>query len=300
MNITLGGKYKSDIPVIMTLAEIAAHVIEKYFSEYKTLPEGAIVVNAKHSGAIPASEYTRERADILEKRFKEKPHNLSVYVGNNQVSIQVNIEESHVTQEGIPLLYALLEADPSMFNQFNSDYKLKITPKKYFLDKRIFHLDIGDGTTEEIVTQGLNPVAGSGVRLGGGHAIQAAAAMLEKNTDGFVRYNRQQFQDAVKDKTNVHHEKCVNYLAETRYEQAHQIFEDVQEKFMSIAQGNVDLFTVYGGGSIEFEGELRNKLKAFAEQVGAKLLWIPAEDAIDLQAKGLNILNKNVFYKGDK
>lgn len=69
---------------------------------------------------------------------------------------------------------------------------------------------------------------------------------------------------------------------------------------MSIAQGNVDLFAVYGGGSIEFKDDLYDKLRAFAEQVGAKLLWIPEKYAIDLQVIGLNILNKNVFYKGDK
>ncbi|MGE2624545.1 hypothetical protein ACQH8C_25750, partial [Escherichia coli] len=90
----------------------------------------------------------------------------------------------------------LIEGDQEILDIYNDQYKEKAVPKD-FVNKKILHADIGDGTTEYVYTVGLNPIPDNctGERRGVGHAIESAIALLKEDTNGRVLLKRQQYMN---------------------------------------------------------------------------------------------------------
>lgn len=297
INIKLGNKHKHHIPVIMTLSMIAAYAIQSAYKENNKLPT-TLSLNMMMTSAIPSSDYDIDKAKQLENRFLNDEHIVIVYVGDKAVTVNLTFEQVKVTQEGVPALYALLESDKGILNNYNKEYKKEVTPKE-FKDKKILHVDIGDGTTEYIYTKGLNPIkdACSGERRGVGHATEEATKLLKDEVGGHLDINRQQFISIQRDSTHNLHELANQFMKEARYLQTQKIIEDVQEKYMTNAAGNVDVIAVYGGGSIQFKNDLYEELLDFANEVHCEVLWIPENYAVDMNVNGMKVLNNKVLFK---
>ncbi|KZM56315.1 hypothetical protein A3Q36_06150 [Geobacillus stearothermophilus] len=296
MNIKLGNKSKHDIPVLMTLSMLAARSVQLAYQENQELPS-SISVDVSMTTAIPASEYSADQARYLEGRFTSNDHVVIVYVGETPVTVTLHFQTVKVTQEGIPALYALLESENEILKNYNEHYKKQAVPKD-FANKRILHVDIGDGTTEYIYTVGMNPVTDvcSGEKRGVGHATEEATQLLKEEVGGFLNLNRQQFMDIFRDPSHNLHDLAVRFMQEARYSQAQRILEDIQEKYSDIA-GNVDVIAVYGGGSIQFKEELYEELLDFANTVHCEVLWIPEKYAVDMNVNGLHVINEKILFK---
>lgn len=299
MNIKLGNKSKHDIPVLMTLSMLAARSVQLAYQENQELPS-SISVDVSMTTAIPASEYSADQARYLEGRFTDNDHVVIVYVGETPVTVTLHFQTVKVTQEGVPALYALLERDNEILKNYNEHYKKQAVPKD-FANKRILHVDIGDGTTEYIYTVGMNPVTDvcSGEKRGVGHATEVATQLLKEEVGGFLNLNRQQFMNIFLDPSHHLHDLAVRFMQEARYSQAQRILEDIQEKYSDIA-GNVDVIAVYGGGSIQFKEELYEDLLDFANNVHCEVLWIPEKYAVDMNVNGLHVINEKILFKKQK
>jgi plasmid segregation protein ParM len=299
MNIKLGNKSKHDIPVLMTLSMLAARSVQLAYQENQELPP-SISVDVSMTTAIPASEYSTDQARYLEGRFTSNDHVVIVYVGETPVTVTLHFQTVKVTQEGVPALYALLESDNEILKNYNEHYKKQAVPKD-FANKRILHVDIGDGTTEYIYTVGMNPVTDvcSGEKRGVGHATEEATQLLKEEVGGFLDLNRQQFMNIFLDPSHNLHDFAVRFMQEARYSQAQRILEDIQEKYSDIA-GNVDVIAVYGGGSIQFKEELYGDLLDFANNVHCEVLWIPEKYAVDMNVNGLHVINEKILFKKQK
>lgn len=297
MNINLGNKYKHDVPIVTTLSMIAAWAVQKSYKDSGKLPS-TLDIKSVMTSAIPASEYTTDKAQTLERRFTDNDHIVVITVADQFVTVTINFDQVKVTQEGVPALYALLESDQEILQYYNKEYKKDSNPTD-FQNKKILHVDIGDGTTEYIYTIGLNPKSDvcSGERRGVGHATEEAVKMLNESTDGYVKLNRQQFIQAMRDNTHRQHEKANQFMLEARFTQADKILEDVQEKYMNNAASDVDIIAVYGGGSIQFKEELYNELLDFSNTVGCDLLWIPEKYAVNMNVEGMKVLNDKVLFQ---
>lgn len=296
MNIKLGNKSAHDIPILMTLSMIAARSVQLEFEKDGKLSK-SISVEVDMTTAIPASEYSADQARFLEGRFTNNDHVVIVYVGEIPVTVTLHFQIVKVTQEGVPALYALLESENEILKNYNKYYKKEAVPKD-FANKRILHVDIGDGTTEYIYTVGMNPVTDvcSGEKRGVGHATEEATQLLKEEVGGFLNLNRQQFMDIFRDPSHNLHNLAVRFMQEARYLQAQRILEDIQEKYSDIA-GNVDVIAVYGGGSIQFKEELYSDLLDFANNVHCEVLWIPPEYAVDMNVRGLKVINEKILKK---
>jgi plasmid segregation protein ParM len=296
MNIKLGNKSKHDIPVLMTLSMLAARSVQLAYQENQELPP-SISVDVSMTTAIPASEYSADQARYLEGRFTSNDHVVIVYVGETPVTVTLHFQTVKVTQEGIPALYALLESENEILKNYNEHYKKQAVPKD-FANKRILHVDIGDGTTEYVYTVGINPVTDvcSGEKRGVGHATEEATQLLKEEVGGFLNLNRQQFMNIFRDPSHHLHDLAVRFMQEARYSQAQRILEDIQEKYSDIA-GNVDVIAVYGGGSIQFKEELYEELLDFANTVHCEVLWIPEKYAVDMNVNGLHVINEKILFK---
>lgn len=305
MNIKLGKKAKHDIPLVMNLSLTAAQAVKQYYKKNKKLPE-KIEVQGNLTGAIPASEYTSEIAKEFEDRFTGKAgspvvHVVIVYVGSHTVTVTIKYENAKITQEGIPALYALIEAPETILDKFRELYK--DDPKRSSMTQRDFltlkglGIDIGNGTTEYIHSRGVNPVLQNchGEKRGVGHAAEEAAKLLENELNGHLKINRQRFDEIMQDPQNNYHELAKKFMSDAQFGEANKILEDVQERY-GVIGGDIDFMMVFGGGSITFEEDLYPGLIDFANDTKIMILWIPEEFAIDMNLDGLEILHTKVFF----
>lgn len=296
LNIKTGNKHRNDIPVVMTLSMLSARAVQLHYQKENEVPS-FIDLDVDLITAIPASEYSKEKAEQLEKRFFDHEHIVIVYVGDKSVTVKMKFNFVKVTREGLPALYAFLESEEDILSNYRKIYPDDGLIPMDLKDKKILHVDIGDGTSEYIYTIGLNPVvdACSGEPRGVGHAAEIAKELLKDETNGYVDLNRQQFMEHLRDTESNFHKLAQQFMKEARFIQSDKILEDVEEKYTNNAAGNVDIITVYGGGSIQFKEELYEDLKIFTEDVKCKLLWVPEKYAADMNAGGMNILIKKVF-----
>ncbi|WP_186672981.1 ParM/StbA family protein [Sporosarcina sp. BP05] len=297
MDIETGKKHEEDFMLIGTLGFVAARTIQKEFELSGEVRE-SLTTSVYMSTAIPASQHNAISARALEERFTKPTHIVIVFLGEKQITINISFKKVKVMKEGVPALYAILEGDEEMFEEFNVENSSEWNGSD-FADKKIMHADIGSGTTEYVFTNGVNPVSDrcTGERQGMGHAIAEAIKLMEKKREG-LSINRQQFSKYIErpDEFPKDSEVAKNLLSDTRVEQADNIFKSITNKNKNIMSNETEVFAVYGGGSIEFKEEMYEKLKEYAKKENAKVLWIPKGNAVTMNADGLNNLNINLFY----
>ncbi|HLQ96713.1 MAG TPA: hypothetical protein VK108_10060, partial [Pseudogracilibacillus sp.] len=137
----------------------------------------------------------------------------------------------------------------------------------------------------------------SGELQGVGHATERAKGVLQKQYGGNFSLNRQKIIEILRDPEHNMHEDAQDAMRKARRSQAEQIVEKVEEKYMTNAAGDVDIITVYGGGSVQFKEELHEDLKELADTMKCKLLWVPKEYAVDMNVRGMSVLLEKVFKK---
>ncbi|EJR90568.1 hypothetical protein IKE_05953 [Bacillus cereus VD196] len=300
MNIKVGQKYNDDLPLINILGLIANKSVQIEWENTGQLPP-SINVSIDLISAIPASQWTPINAKHLERRFTSSDHVIIVYVGEEQITVTLTFKSANITQEGIPPLYAILEGEEEMFTDFIHLYKKTLQIKSingsFFKGKKILHCDIGDGTTEYIYTVGVNPIidACDGERRGVGHATEEAVKLL--NQERGTNIKRQQFSQILQNMAHKYYEEATGYFNMTKIEQAELILEDIDEKYVNNTAGEAEILCVYGGGSITLKDELYNQLLDYCNRVGMYLLWIPQTFAVDMNARGMQIIKKILARK---
>lgn len=312
MDISEGGKYIDDLPIIHTISITAAKAIQKAYNDTKELPE-ALDVKVDLITAIPASEWNPERARILQERFLKGTHITIVDVAEKKVTVKIKFNDAKVTREGIPPLYLMLKAirekKLDMFKQYvdfckndlkyNEEKLNKLLTEAIFSRKKILHADIGDGTTEYIYTVGVNPNsdACTGEKRGVGHAIKEAIRLLQVDKPGIGELTRQQFSEVLQDKEHNFHTEAKSFFYETRFVQAENILQDIKNKYRENTASEAQVIAVYGGGSVGFKEDLYDELATFCKMNKLELLWIPAEYAIDMNIEGMDVLVNEVLTK---
>lgn len=301
LDIELGDKHKRDLPVVNVLSVMASKAVQTIYNEAGELPKN-IEIPASLILAIPASEYEPPKARFLESRFKDNEHVVIVYLGEEKVTVQITFEIVKVTREGVPALYAIFEGNSDMFTDFCELYDLENINGQYFKDKKVLHADIGDGTSEYIYSDGLNPVPDAcwGEKKGIGHAIEGAIKLLQEEYKGGVDINRQQFSELVTDSADKKHDKAVEFLEETRYMQAQGIYNDIEKSYIYRTSSKAEVLAVYGGGSIALKDDLYKKALEFCKVNDIQLLWIPKKYATEMNVRGMEILSDKLVSKVTK
>jgi len=298
MDIQVGNKHKSDLPLINTLGYAAASVVQKEFDKKGVLPIH-LTADVYMSSAIPASQHTAGTAKYLEDRFTDDTHIVIVYVGNEAVTVQLTFKEVKVTKEGVAALYAIFGAKKDMFVEFVNEYHLDNIDGTFFTESKIMHVDIGSGTTEYVFTVGVNPRPEqcTGERQGVGHAVQTAIELMKDERPG-LNINRQQFVKYIEkpDEYSKDHDLAADCLRMARINQVEAISGDIVKKYNITLASEPEIIAVYGGGSIEFKDDMYPEVKEFTDSVDAKLLWIPKEYAVDMNVTGLDALNRNLLF----
>ena len=301
LNINVNYKHSDDIPVIATLATLASTAVQNEYAKARELPSN-IELDVKYSTALPFREYSKENARKLAERYTNNHHVVDVYLTEKDiVHVTIKFSEAKVTQEGNPAVFVLIETkDEYFFEEFNQKYgKDHKYTNKDFKDMKILHVDIGDGTIEYIYTANGVPVSNlcRGEKRGVGHAAENAQELFLETIKQNLELNRQQFMKYVLDDSSKFNQDAKFAMKQADMMQSQFILEDIQNIYSNVLRGDVNLITVSGGGACEFKEYLKEPLTVFADASDVKVFWFPDEIASEVNVRGLDILNKKLFFR---
>lgn len=296
MNIHVGKKHKDDLPVVASLAMIAARAVQIDYKAKGSL-SNEIEVEVEYSSALPAIEYSVEAAKHLEERFKDGTHIVQVYAVKQPVTVRLTFSGCKVTQEGNPAVFAIVSGDEDLLIDYNKHYTKRSNVD--FQHEKILTIDIGDGTTELIYTVNGKPVVEycRGLKNGVGHAADEANKLLEQTLDLELHMNRQDFMQAVLDNDNHFHADAQLSMTRATEIKSMDLLTEIQDVFQTVVKGDVTIFMVIGGGSATFRSALYDDLLEYANDNDVKMLWIPEKYAALINMLGLDFLNQKLFFK---
>jgi plasmid segregation protein ParM len=307
LQIGIDLKCDMDLPIVNTLAQIAAVAVQKAYAEEKKVPDN-IEVEVDMVTALPVTQHTDENAAKFERRFMSGSHHVTVHLGIQRVAVKIVFPFTKVVPEATPVIFTLQKdadggwREGSIFKEFAETYEQdeKKFNGSYFKDKRILHVDIGDGSTEYPITEG-NKFLRQFVH-GSHHGIGYA---IEEALDEFNRLihlpdsPRQFFSDVIKNGKHKFHARAIRTLKRPLESQVRQIIQNVKRQ-LTKARNEIDIICVYGGGSILMRSILYPQLKEISDERDMKLLYVPSEYAVQLNAMGLDAFVRGKIYEALK
>lgn len=283
-NIEVGAvnsKLNSEVPLINTLAQIAAYATkESYLKDNKI---GNIEVAVDMTTGLPVNQYNKENARIFADRFIGD-HKVTVFLGNKKVEVKLNFEYVKVLPEGTSTVFYL------------QNNKIKELEKYDFKNKRIQHVDIGEGTTEYPMTSDINfnPLFITGSNNGVGHAINNVLLDFMKQKS-LQKYTRQDFSNALRNKNHKYNADAEEIIEDELEDQAFAI-ADFTKQEIAKANNDIDYVLVYGGGSILMRDYLERELKQYLTNTGVELLYVPEGIAVEIEVLGMyEFCNSKIF-----
>ena len=288
-------KLTSDIVYINTLAHTAAAAVKKAAAEDRKNLDQTITVHADMATALPVSYYSKKNANDFAAKFSGKKHHVCVYVGSQEVMVDITYDFVKVIPEGVTASFALKHED-DVYSEYNRQHTDAQLHKEDFSTLRVLHIAIGEGTTEFPVTQDVHfkPDFISGTNNGNGHAIDAVIDDF-KDHFGLMKLTRQEYSDILKNEGHKYHDIALEYVTPALEIQAEEILHKAKQVIQQ-ANNEIDVVCVYGGGSIMMRPVLEKKLQTYCDRALIKLLYIPEEYAVTLEVKGLNVfLHSKIF-----
>jgi plasmid segregation protein ParM len=306
MQVGIDQKCEVDLPIINTLAQIAAAAVQKAYGDTQTVPE-MIEAHVDMATALPVTQHTDETAAKFERRFMEGFHHVTVHLNKQRVAVKVVFDYTKVIPEATPVTFALQKdasgnwRDGDIFQEFVETYPVgKAFNGSYFKDKRILHTDIGDGSTEYPITEGNKFLRQfvHGSHHGAGYAIEEA--LSEFNRLVYLPDSpRQFFSDVIKNPKHKYYARAIKTLNRPLEGQAKQIIQNIRKQ-LTKARNEIDVICVYGGGSILMRSILYPLLKELCDEREIKLLYIPPQYAITMNAEGLDAFVRGKIYEALK
>lgn len=301
MVVGIDRKSESSLPIINTIGNIAGAAVQKSYQETHTLVD-SIKVTVDMATAIPYEEYKEQTGKLFENRFTEGVHRATVHVGRKRVFVELKFEFVKVLPEATPVIFALQKnrnetwRSDGLFSQFKKKYKINGMDGKYFLDKDVLHVDIGEGTTEYPITRGSRVDSNfqHGSNNGVGYAIEEAAPDF-KQAVMQTEVPRNFFSKCLMDKDHKFHNAAVEHIRTPLQNQARSIVANVKRQISS-ARNLVDVIVVYGGGSILMKDFLNPELEQIAERLDIQLLYVPEKYAVTMNAEGLDLFARGKIF----
>lgn len=312
-NIQVGIDNKADIelPIVNTLGQIAVKAIQDYYKHTSKAPiDKVLKVSVDMTTALPITQHNKDTAARFEGRFMQGFHTVKVHLGNTySVDVEIDFEYVKAIPEATPVTFSI-QRDLSgnwrhdeIFDEFKKRYNGELPINfdgRYFADKLLLHVDIGDGTTEYPVTKGNKflPQFVHGSNHGAGHAIEEA--LDDFNNSILVPDSPRQFlSDVIKDESHKYYERAANSIKKPVEVQTKQIIRNIKQQ-LAKSRNMIDAIVVYGGGSILLRSNLETELNKLCNDREIKLFYVPSDYANVLNVEGLGIFCNSAIFQGLK
>ncbi|MGU3473140.1 hypothetical protein ACLBWT_18580 [Paenibacillus sp. D51F] len=316
-------KSDQDVPYVTTLATIAGRAVEEATEKESSVD--SIEVEVDMAAALPVKQHTPANVEKMKDKFMSGTHMVTIHLGlTKKVDVKIKFVYVHILQEGTPPVFALqMDKDGNwrtgsydgeeqnkndLFSEYASTNALEGEVDGSILDGlNILHLDLGDGTSDTPYTKGdvVDKDFCNGVNHGVGHAIgEAINDLLALAPHAFNSVSRQQYSDILKSQfTKRPHKFLSEALQAFRphiENQVNQIIKHISDQVLRIGANEIDVLAVYGGGSILMREYIYPKLKELADHSRFKLLYVPANYAVTLNAEGLDFFVRSEIYSSLK
>lgn len=293
-------KYESHLPIVVSLAMIGGRATEiLYEQQGEDICGKTFKVKLDMVTGLPTTEWTSAVAEAFEAKFKDHKHEVKVYLGLNKwVKIEINFDFVKALPEATPVVYSLFSdvngkvRSGKIFEEFLEEYGDELPEDfngQWFGNKRILHIDIGEGTTEFPFTNGFDADFKfvDGLDVGIGEAIQNMLKTFseEKKMRTVKRTNISAF---LENEDHKYHSASLNLVKQEIYRtKSNLTIADEADRIMDDLKNEIDVVVVYGGGSILMKDALYEDLKEICDDREIKLLYIPAKFATTLFLDGL-------------
>ncbi len=299
-NIEVGAfnsKVDSSVPVVNTLAHIAGYAVKK--AEEKINGVEDIEVSVDMVTALPVLQYSKGNARKFANKFLNGAHLVQVHVSKRVINVRIVFQYVKVLPESVPTVFYLqsLKHGHPILKEFNERYGINVDGK-FFQNKRILHVAIGEGTTEYPLTEdmlyNLNFVEGS--NNGVGHAIERVVKDFMK--EKFLqKFSRQDYSDILRNPAHKYYKDALDFIDVELEAEAEEIMRHVREE-VGRANNEIDIIAIYGGGSILMRKFLANKAIKLVEDVESMILYVPESEAVEIEVKGMyNFASSSIFAK---
>jgi len=231
-------------------------------------------------------------------------HHVTVHLGIHRVAVKIVFAFAKVVPEATPVIFTLQKdsegnwREGDIFDEFIETYGIeKKFNGSFFKDKRILHVDIGDGSTEYPITEGNKFLRQfvHGSHHGIGYAIEDALDDFNRQIH-LPESPRQFFSDVIKNPKHKYYARALKTLKRPLETQARQIIQNVKRQ-LTKARNEIDVICVYGGGSIIMQSILNPLLKELCDEREMKLFYVPEQYAVKLNAMGLDAFVRGKIYE---
>lgn len=312
-NIEVGvdnNKADSDIVVINTLAHLSGYAVKQAFLQGEDLKNIEISLTVDMTTALPIKQYNKKVAEAFADRFMNEKHNVTVHIGGGiSINVYVVFELVRVIPEGVTAIFALqskklidkpedqLSENEKKHNEEVKELFNYFKDGNYFVNKRVLHVAIGEGTTEYPLTKDIvfDPNFIYGSDNGVGHAIDKALPEF-KEEYGLLNYSRQKYSEVLRDPAHKYYNSAMDIVEQYIEEESEEILHNVKREIQR-ANNEVDVVCVYGGGSILMREHLEKKLKQICNKGEIELFYVPEKYAVTLEAIGMYEFTKGKIFK---
>lgn len=282
-------KSKDEIPVIVTLAGLAIEAMKKQYDKDK------IEVSYDLSVALPVSTITQASAKANSDRYMGTHELTFHHPSGRNVKVTIKIEYCKCLPEGAAAAWGVV---------FNADGKL--TERKVeigdkimkidFQNKTLLHFDIGAGTTEIVVTEGIkfNPKLSEGLNYGVKQTILEIIKRWNrkyprKSIDSMVEFNEIYFNSEHPRHNDLNQESQTGML-----QLAQQISSGIIDKIDDLKDD--PYVFIYGGGAAVLKDYLQKILDTKGRTTNVTFLSEP----MFVNARGLLVYTCSPRYEQQK
>jgi len=282
-------KSTDEIPVLVTLAGLAVDAMKK---EYK---KNNIEVTYDLSVALPLSTITPEKAKKNAERFMGTHEVIFHHPSGRNVTVSIKIEYCKCLPEGAAAAWGVVYDEKGKVVKRKVEVGEK-TIEVNFADKTLLHFDIGAGTTELVVTEGVkfNPKLSEGLLFGVKSQINTIIKVWNhknprKTIDSLAEFNEIYF-----DSEHPRHIDLVTDANTGLLQLAHQISSHIINKIDDLKDD--PYVFIYGGGAAILKENLQTILKAKDRLTNVTFL----NDPMYVNARGLLVYSCSPRYEEQK
>ncbi|MDQ0273847.1 plasmid segregation protein ParM [Cytobacillus purgationiresistens] len=282
-------KSKDEIPVIVTLAGLAIDAMKREYDKDK------IEVTYDLSVALPVSTISQANAKANSDRFMGTHEVTFHHPSGRNVKVIIKIDYCKCLPEGAAAAWGVVFDETGKVIERKVEVGETII-KVDFQNKTLLHFDIGAGTTEVVVTEGVkfNPKVSSGLNYGVKQTILEIIKRWNrkyplKSIDSMAEFNEIYF-----DSEHARHNLLKNESQTGMLQLAQQISSVIIDKIDDLKDD--PYVFIYGGGAAVLKDYLQKILNTKGRTTNVTFLSEP----MFVNARGLLVYTCSPRYEQQK
>ncbi|ALA55241.1 ParM/StbA family protein [Shouchella clausii] len=282
-------KSKDEIPVLVTLAGLAVDAMKKDYSKDN------IEVTYDLSVALPVSTITQKSAQANAARFTGTHEVIFHHPSGRNVTVTIIIEYCKCLPEGAAAAWGVVFDENGKLSERKVEVGDQIM-KMDFANKTLLHFDIGAGTTEIVVTEGVkyNPKLSEGLNFGVKATINEIIKRWNRNNPRKSIDSMAEFNEIYFDTEHPRHNDLVDLSKTGLLQLAQQISSSIINKIDDLKDD--PYVFIYGGGAAILKEYLQQILKSKGRLTNATFLNNP----MYVNARGLLVYTCSPRYQQQK